>query len=421
LPMFNHTLMKKTTKVFVTIVCLTFMLLPTSIIQAQSIHKSNFAPYWQLHLTAGTSLFFGDIKQNKFWPVSKDKNEWRMGTAVEISRQLSPVFGIGAQALYGQLSGTRRDANQYFQDNYIEFTLNASLSLTNLFWKYDMDRRFNVYLLAGLGLTNYNTTVYDLSSGAVIARLGNGYGSSFGGRTLEGILTGGIGYSYQLNKHWGVHFETTNHIMNSDMMDNHPGGKFKYDFYNYTSVGLSFKFGRGRKVLGGRFVETASPRSQAGEARPGSEQKENAKTRHSVEKPQAVELQPVQPKVSSQKQEVTKPKPIPVKKLSPDIQAQKSIIKTPPPPVQPRLEYRVQISAHFGRALSTDYLTKRYHITHFTIREDMHKGYYIYTIGAFDTYEQARTARDTLRQVNGVADAFVVAFKNGYRLSKLPK
>jgi len=50
----------------------------------------------------------------------------------------------------------------------------------------------------------------------------------------------------------------------------------------------------------------------------------------------------------------------------------------------------------------------------------MHDGYYIYTIGSFDTYEQARTARDILRRVNGIRDAFVVAFRNGYRLDKLP-
>ncbi len=411
--------MKKYAGLFITVVCMIFFFIPTSTITAQSLKGGSFAPYWQVQIHSGTSLFFGDVKQNKFWPVFKNQNEWRMGAGFIVSRQFSPVFNLGGQTLYGQLSGTRRSANQYFENDYIEFTLNANMNLTNLIWKYDPTRHYNVYLLAGFGLTNYNTTVYNLASGAVIAQVGNGYGSSFGGRTLEGILTGGLGLSYKLNSRLNFHFETTNHIMNSDMMDHWVNG-FKYDVYNYTSVGISYKFGRGRRAFPGRMVVPATPKPKTTERQPEHFKKENIIT--PVEKPVPVEMHPIQPPVKPQQKTVEQPKPkktITVNPVKPE--TEKTVVtKKLSTPVRPRLEYRVQIRASYKKPMSVDYLTRKYHIIHSGIREDMHRGYYIYTIGAYDTYEQARAARDTLRRVNGIKDAFIVAFKNGYRLDKLP-
>lgn len=409
--------MKKYTG-FIMVLWLAVFLFPTHSIMAQSKTAGNDAPYWQVQLNSGPSLFFGDVKQNKFWPVSSNQNEWRIGAGLNVFRQLSPVFSAGGQALYGQLSGTRRDANQYFESDYIEFTLNANVSLTNLIWKYDPSRHYNVYLLAGVGLTNYNTTVYNLTSGAVIAQVGNGHGSSFGGRTLEGILTGGLGLRYQLNDKLSLHFETTNHIMNSDMMD-HWVRSFKYDVYNYTSIGIAYKFGQKRKVMAGRVVPSALHKTGTGERQPEPVKKENTIT--PVQKPATKAVQPVQPQAKPVQKNVEHPQTVRTNTFQQKEEPVRVIVKQPvKSPARPVLEYRVQIRARYGKALSVTYLKNRYHITHSTIREDMHDGYYIYTIGSFDTYEQARAARDVLRRVNGIRDAFVVAFRNGYRLDKLP-
>jgi hypothetical protein len=415
----NLTIMKKFTG-FIFAVLITLLFLPAHSLKAQSKSGVSDSPYWQIQLNSGTSLFFGDVKQNKFWPVSSNQNEWRLGTGLNVFRQFSPVLSAGGQALYGQLSGTRRDANQYFESDYFEFTLNANLSLTNLIWKNNPSRHYNVYLLAGIGLTNYNSTVYNLATGAVIAQVGHGNGSSFGGRTLEGILTGGIGLSYQLNNKLSLHFETTNHIMNSDMMD-HWVRSFKYDVYNYTSFGISYKLGQKRKVMPGRVIKATTPKTVTGERKPEPVKKETTLT--PTQQPAKKVTQPVQPPVKPVEKPVEKPKDTNTYTATNQVkpEAVKTYVKQQyKSPARPVLEYRVQIRARYGKALSISYLKNKYHITHATIREDMHDGYYIYTIGSFDTYEQARAARDTLRQVNGIRDAFVVAFKNGYRLDKLP-
>ena len=89
-------------------------------------------------------------------------------------------------------------------------------------------------------------------------------------------------------------------------------------------------------------------------------------------------------------------------------------------PIERTFEYRVQIRAKLGNAISIDHLSNIYNIPTNQIRQDRHNGYYIYSVGSFDTYEQARVRRNELRSNSGVTDAFVVAFKNGSRLDKLP-
>ena len=194
---------------------------------------SNFRSYWQLNANAGSSLFFGDIKQYQIWPVSNNENEWRYAGGFQLIKQISPIFGLRGQVLFGQLSGTRRSLNKYFETDYIEFNLNTTVSLRNIVSKYRSNQFWNIYFSIGVGITNYNTEVKDLTTKQVIQRVGYGNGSSFGGRTLQGILTGGLGIDLRLSNKWSLNLESANRIMNSDDMDGKISG-FKYDVYNYT-------------------------------------------------------------------------------------------------------------------------------------------------------------------------------------------
>ena len=52
--------------------------------------------------------------------------------------------------------------------------------------------------------------------------------------------------------------------------------------------------------------------------------------------------------------------------------------------------------------------------------EDTYNGFYIYTIGSFPTYNEAKDYKYTLIDNNGISGAFVVAFSNGKRLPSIP-
>lgn len=388
------------------------LVLISTTITAQSYNKnSNPRSYWQINANFGTSLFFGDIKQYKIAPVSNNENEWRFAGGLQLVKQISPVFGIRGQMLIGKVAGTRREWNRYFESNYIEFNLNTTISLRNIIRKYQPKQFWDAYFIIGMGMTNYNTEVYDLSTKKVVQTVGYGNGKGFGGRTLQGIMTGGLGLDFRLSSKMNLNLESANRIMNSDMMDGRVSG-FKYDVYNYTSIGISFKFGNTSKVKKSDEYKYFTPKDD------DIKQTEYDYTYEQPIEPPVVDaltidavIVPVTPPV---KEKVVKEAPVEI-----------VVIETQPEVVEDEiitgLEYRVQIRAKYGREVSIQHLSNTYNIPTSEIRENNHNGFYIYTIGSFNTYEQAREKRNYLRSYNGITDAFVVAFRNGQRLNKLPQ
>ncbi len=379
---------------------------PIITVKAQNvIPNKGFSPHWEVGINGGTSLFFGDIKENPIIPVSSNNNEWRLGGGLMAGYQFSHVFGLRGQALYGQLAGTKSKLDRYFEGDYIEFNLNSTIDLNNLFGRKRSDRLVSTYLLVGVGITNYNSTFYRLSTGTKLGYIGFGSGSGIDGRTLEGIITGGVGVNFRINNHLVVNFETANRIMNSDQMDGWVNG-FKYDVYNYTSLGLSYRFGR-KKSKG--VPQIPIEHQNVKEVSPMNHELVKEK------KPCIAEIRPVMPPANSN---TVKPE----KQYQATQKLQQHIAKphvTTQPP-HPRYEYRVQIRAKYGSHIPIPWISKKYGLPQQEIRESKHNGYYIYTVGSYDSYEQAKVHRDQLRSNYGINDAFIVAFKNGSRLNKLP-
>lgn len=386
-----------------------FVLLLASNTKSQSFSPNNsFVPHWQVQVNGGTSLFFGDVKQYQWWPVTNYENEWRGGLSLQLKNQVSPVFGVRGQALYGKLGGTRRAWKKYFNNDYFEFNINSTININNIFSNYRQDRFFNAYIIVGLGLLNYDTYVYQLGTNKNIQTVGGGAGKSFGGRTLEGVFHGGLGFVLRINDQLSINLESANRIINSDMLDGHKSG-FKYDVFNYTSVGISYKFAFSKKDKNFES-KTSSPAAKT-------------VTNKKISDVQTVEYDYAQPI-----EEPTYKKPVPVKKVEEEknitepeiVVVEKPIIVEKENNYYKPLEYRVQILAKYGKTISLNKISEMYSIPASIIKQDTHNGYFIYTVGSYSTYEQARQKRNQLRTQNGIGDAFVVAFENGKRLNKLP-
>ncbi len=393
---------------------LCFMILNSANAQ-KVIPKKAFSPYWEVGLNGGSSIFFGDVKQNAIMPVSTNNNEWRLGVSLMGGYQFNYIFGLRGQALLGQIAGTRRSADYYFEGDYIEFNANTTINMNNLFGKKRSDRFASAYLLVGFGLTNYNSTIYTLSTGKQQRQIGFGNGSGIGGRTLEGIITGGVGVNFRINNNFIINFETANRIMNSDNMDGWVNG-FKYDIYNYTSLGLSYRFGRKKSKSKQEVPAPVVAHQNVKEIPPVTPVPVEVKEK----KPCTVEMKPVMPPSASDTSKniaaTTQNQYHPVTSVQQPVT--KTYVATPPP--KPVFEYRVQVRAKYGKPISLEWINRQYNLPQNEIRESRHNGYFIYTVGSFDTYEQARTRRDQIRSRYGISDAFVVAFKNGERLDKLP-
>jgi cell division protein FtsN len=198
--------------------------------------------------------------------------------------------------------------------------------------------------------------------------------------------------------------------MNSDAFDHWENG-FPFDIYNYTSLGLSWRFGlKNNKPPPYQYeeqdnyfeeIEVDTAQNEAGVA--------------GEDELGIVEIggaEPVQPPADSSINETTVVDETPVVVQTEPAEPQK--------PLKPNPEYRIQIRAKFGKPLSREQLSAQYGIPVNEIMEDRHNGYYIYTIGSYATYDEAKERRNKLRNVNGIYDAFVVAFNECGRMDKLP-
>lgn len=356
---------------------------------------SPFAPYWNIRLGGGPGIFLGDLKEKPVFPVLENDNELRFGGGFTLEYVPFPVVGIQGQILYSQMAGTRRWRAASFESELLEFNTTVFLNLNNLFVGYKEARRLNLHLLGGVGFVNYNTNRYALGTDFIVDQRGHGHGSGIAGMTLETVLLGGIGIEYRLSDRMSFRFETAHRIMDSDQMDAQVGG-FEFDIYNHTSIGISYTFHRKQLPL--------PP------VRPDDFRQQQV--------PGQIELPPVA--------EVPEPAPVEPSVIAvPRIEPPPAVEKEEPAPPrwQPaplQVEYRVQIRANFRQPLDIAELSRRFNIPSTEIKEGMHRGYYIYTVGSYATYREARQQRDRLRRENNVHDAFVVAFQDGRRLRLLP-
>lgn len=222
-----------------------FLFIFSKIITGQQIINRNdyFYDGWNLFLGVGPSTSFTDVKQNLIFPVTQPENEWRLGINLMLAKDLSNIFNIRGQAHYSKVAGVRTQNEYYFEAELIEGNLSVAANISNMIRPYRSDYKWFVSFSLGTGLSYYNSTLYHLKSDTIIAQRGYGKGSGLGGRIIEGIIVCGMEVDYKLNENWGIKIQSANRWMNSDSFDSKEGG-FPFDFYNITTIGVTYKFYR---------------------------------------------------------------------------------------------------------------------------------------------------------------------------------
>jgi len=379
--------------------------------QSSPTNHGYFNP-WIARVSGGTGIFLGDIKQTPLLPSGTGKSEWRFGGSLSLEYRFNPVLSLRGQSLYTGLAGTKTSANRYFNADLIEGTLGIGFYPVNIF-STSNGRFAEFYLIAGFGVTNFNANLYELSTENLVSSSGGGSGIGIGGMTLEPMLTAGFGIDFPITQNWMISFETTNKLLTNDLLDL-TDSNFPYDVYNYTSLGLAYRFGMksAGKVSGIKVKETTAEDIYI------STLPVNPETQPSIKEEVKTEELPLLNAV------------ITIKEIEPAQTVEESTI-IPTPLVQTLLPanndikglkstgYRVQILAS-SKKFNIETLSKITGIAADLISESMFNGLYIYTTGSFDRYEQVVEARKTIRNNPATADAFVVYFEDGQRQKTLP-
>lgn len=398
-------------KVFSPVLIIILLTIPFfGLSQTQGVLGKRFFSNWSISVSGGPNIFFGDLKVHRFFPANKNMNEWRYAGSFSLIRQLSHVFALRAQVLYGEISGTKRNysdgapANMYFEGNILEYNLNTTINFSNLFFKYKPDRKFFIYGTIGAGLSSWITKKKDLNTHATIG--GSGSTSNW---TTEVVVPAGLGAYYSIADKVNLGLEWTLRGLNSDKLDANVAG-YPYDMYSFLALNLTFNF---NKRNSGKLkpAQYSTPPGILLPKPPVSEIPPEALEKAALEKA-AAEKTPLIP-------------PQPINELSePGSPSQNNIINPPliqnpeSTPVTPLsdkgITYRVQVFASHDPNHTPESIQKSLKLS-FPVDQEFSEGWYRFTIGPFNSWKSAEVLLKRLK-ARGLRGVFIAKYADGIRV-----
>jgi len=237
----------------------------TETTKTSKCEKAPSHSYWSFTGYGSFNQFNGDLSKNVIF-----NDNWRIGAGGMFTKQFTRVIGarvrIGWAPLKGFVTnkylpdaiGTGPDGklSQNFKSYVIEGDLEATINWVNWIMGYKPERVFSSYLIAGFGVdhtqgakvNNANPDVvigylgYPTHKGT--AELGYGNNSGIGNWNLAFKAVAGLGFDFNLSKHWSINPEILWRWTNSDYLDMTQGGDKQVinDMYSGVNLGLTYKF-----------------------------------------------------------------------------------------------------------------------------------------------------------------------------------
>ncbi len=230
--------------------------------------RPNAAPcynYWSVGAFGGLMQFNGDLSRDHWINLYPHGVGYDFG--VVATKQFSRVLGVRASIAYGMVQGRvenkftwdYQDGNgtpAYISQSFKSYVLQSDFAVTinwsNWILGYKPDRLFSSYLIAGIGMDQSKGTKRDLSTGDDLSYLGEkgnpinvGNTDGMGRMNLQFKVLAGIGFDFNINKHFSIPLEFAWRMQNSDYLDMTRGGaqNMVNDMYSSATIGVTYKFG----------------------------------------------------------------------------------------------------------------------------------------------------------------------------------
>jgi hypothetical protein len=364
-------------------IALVILLTSLGLFSQETKKEKGFWSGWSINVNAGPNLAYTDIDNYRFYRCFSNNSEWRLGYGLMLQKKVHPLIQLRGQIMNGKLSGTKRKYDYWFEADILETSISGTLDLIGLFWGSKV-RLITFYGMGGIGLAQWTTDLKRLTTNEQLGGNGHNTGSGFGGRTLETVAPFGLGFDFNLGYHWNINIEGSLRFVNSDVLDGKEGG-FKYDFYSYNFVGVTYKFKKRRPK-----EPTMPPEDLIAEEEP-QELKRPQEKRVIVNEEQQKLLKLLQERMLEE-------------------DAKTGMYESP----WKGVEFTVQVAAA-RTAIDPSAFQKKLNISG-TINRTHDEGWYYYSIGKYIKYWRAREYRNILLTRNNAKGAFVVAYKDGKRM-----
>jgi opacity protein-like surface antigen len=377
---------------------------------------------WQVGFNVGVLSYWGDVSSPKDL-----NNQLKYGTSwgygVSLSKQITPIWGIQGNILLGNLNATKpfyndgvTPLNLKFQSKLIEGNLNATINLTNLIYGYKPNRMVNAYGIIGLGLGNFEGQTTYLTGGLKRA-FGYGSGKGINGYEIDGIGNIGFGVNLKLKKQLFLKVETTMKFTPNDTLDGVHAG-LNSDFYNFTSVGLIYKFsvGSGKKSnlakadkLKANLIDKNGIKKPVFQDKPTETKPTEVKKTSNAPAPEKVDVK-ITPFEQSKKDKENEE----AKNEFAKNEASKRVQDIESVKIGDYSGYKVQILAT-QKSVTVAQVKRLYHISS-DVRLDIDGGWHRFSVGTFSTFKAAHIYAKQLMLKHRIHGAFVVLFRDGIRV-----
>lgn len=204
-----------------------------------------FQPHWYVQPQVGVGYHSGEAKFSKLLSPT---------AALSVGRQFSPAFGLRLGASGWQARNWQTHPVAEYKWNYVQANLDATLSLTNLIWGWNPDRKWNVYGLAGVGLNiafkndDANRLAATNESAGIPALANGGFEKLWDGTKLFPAGRLGAGVEYALSERIALGLEYNASVL-PDKWNSKKGKSDNLDWQQNLLVGVKIALGPTRKHI----------------------------------------------------------------------------------------------------------------------------------------------------------------------------
>lgn len=214
-------------------------------VQAQTRDSVAFKPHWFVQPQVGVGYHVGEAKFSKLLSPT---------AALSVGRQFTPVFGLRLGASGWQARNWQTHPVAEYKWNYVQANLDATLSLTNLIWGWNPDRKWNIYGLAGVGLNiafkndDANKLAAQSESAGIPALANGGFEKLWDGTKLFPVGRIGGGVEYALSERVALGLEYNANVL-PDKWNSKKGKNDNMDWQQNLLVGVKIALGKTRKHI----------------------------------------------------------------------------------------------------------------------------------------------------------------------------
>ena len=214
-------------------------------VQAQTRDSVAFKPHWFVQPQVGVGYHVGEAKFSKLLSPAAQ---------LSVGRQFSPVFGLRLGASGWQARNWQAHPVAEYKWNYVQANLDATVSLTNLIWGWNADRKWNVYGLVGVGLNiafkndDANRLAATNESAGIPALQNGGFEKLWDGTKLLPAGRLGAGIEYALSERVALGLEYNANVL-PDKWNSKKGKDDNMDWQQNLLVGVKIALGKTRKHI----------------------------------------------------------------------------------------------------------------------------------------------------------------------------